>query len=676
MTEAVTAPSGQTKSCRSCGASSPAEAVSCQSCNTPFTDEAPSGPNTDRSPVTAAPDGSAADAPPKLTNLESGETLLGQWKLESKIGEGGMGNVFLATELKLGRKVAVKALFVDNMADETVKRFEREAQVMGKLDHPNIVTLYAVGRHRDVPFLVMRYLEGGSLWDLLDANGGRLTPEQLLPVVKQLCSALGYIHGKNLIHRDLKPSNIFISPQGKVTLLDLGLARGHTTALTRTGIIWGTPDFMAPEQIVGEKQLDGRADLYALGVVLYRMISNEPPFPDEDEQNLMRAHLTRPRPDIAKVWPQASATLSLVLQKAMAIKPEDRYQTAEEFSQAFERAVTVREQSTRAVPPPAPAAAPTIPVPPVAAPPPRASVGAMPTQSPQPVVPAPAPPAPLAKPAVTTAPPVSHAAKGKVIDELDDDATELGELPAELMELINSDAPAAPAKPPEPKASVPKKPASIPPKPAASPGPVPEPSAPNRRSGVTAYDRPPTGRPLPPASAGPYDSATQATQDGLRPVPSAAGTVTDAEPDTGPDAAVIVSEPGLEARSSGPMMVKTGDIEPDEDDADMKTVVGASVNIPEDVGVTTVIAPANEATKAVPAPRVSAPRPSTGTQRAVPPRKSSVAIPAQRKETTAVTAKKNEEPVDESPPWMHPYVLVTGGLLLLALGFLIGVLLR
>ncbi len=705
MPEAVTAPSGQQKSCKSCGAAFASELSVCPQCQAPYAPEAPSSPTvTEGQPVDAAPPAATNGKAP--TDLEAGETLLGQWKLESKIGEGGMGNVFLATELKLGRKVAVKALGVGNLQDETVKRFEREAQVMGKLDHPNIVTLYAVGRHRDVPFLVMRYLEGGSLWDLLDANGGRLTPEQLLPLVKQLCSALGYIHGKNLIHRDLKPSNIFISPQGKVTLLDLGLARGHTTALTRTGIIWGTPDFMAPEQIVGEKQLDGRADLYALGVVLYRMISNQPPFPDADEQDLMRAHLTRPRPDISKVWFQASAGLSLFLQKAMAIKPEDRFQTAEELSAAFERVVNTKEPATRAsasvpavtTPPPA-AAAPTAaakgPVP-TAAPAPRASV---PTQ-PAPIVPAaaaaePAPPpapapAPVPAPApapapaaavkgpVTTSVPVQHGGKGKIIDELDDDATELGELPPELMGLINADGASTiqvPANEPEPPKPIPRKSVSGPPKVAAA-GPVPETPKSARGSGVTAYDRPPASRPAPPGVDEPSKN------------PSA--TVTD-EPETGPQQTVVGT---IDLPPSGPMMVRTGDIEPDDDDADMKTVVGTSVNIPEEEpgGATTVMPPPSEQTKAMPppqapgpataaapapAPRVSAPR-STGSHRAVQPRKTSSGTPAPRKETTSVSGKKRveEPPAEETPPWMHPYVLVTGGLLLLALGFLIGVLLR
>lgn|GEM_PF-3390672 len=284
-------------------------------------------------------------------DLDTGEVLNGAWRLEEQIGQGGMGRVFRATDLKLARKAAVKALSVSNLDEETVKRFEREAQVMGKLDHPGVVTLYGVGRTRGVPWLAMKHLEGKSLWGVLDDHGGLLTPAALLPIARQLLQALGYIHGRGLLHRDLKPSNIHVGLQGKVTLLDLGLARGHKSTLTRTGVIWGTPDYMAPEQIVGERQLDGRADLYSLSVVLYRMLSGASPFPIEDEHELLRAHLMNPRPDLSREVQGSSPLLGLALQKGLAIRPEDRFQTAEEMLAALERAMTAppREAATAAV---------------------------------------------------------------------------------------------------------------------------------------------------------------------------------------------------------------------------------------------------------------------------------------------------------------------------------------
>jgi hypothetical protein len=291
------------------------------------------------------------------------------------------------------------------------------------------------------------------------------------------------------------------------------------------------------------------------------------------------------------------------------------------------------------------------------------------------------------KPGVTTAPPASLTTKHKVIDELDDDATEMGELPPELMGLIagmdSSASPepptpaALPPKKTDPATPIPRKSVSAPPK--VSPAPVSERGVAARPTGgVTSFDRPPTSRPLPEASPAPYDSGPN-TKPSLPEV--SGGTLTGDEPDTGPEAPII--DGALASRPSGPMMVKTGDIEPDDDDADMKTVVGTGIEIPglTSDGASTALneaanPPEPEPTKAVaPPPRMSAPKPSTGQQRAVV-RRSSTSIPSQRKEPTGVSPKKVEEPVEESPPWMHPYVLVTGGLLLLALGFLIGVLLR
>ena len=279
-------------------------------------------------------------APAPTTDLETGETLNATWKLEEKIGEGGMGRVFRATDLKLARKAAVKALSISNLDDETVKRFEREAQVMGKLDHPGVVTLYGVGRTRGVPWLAMKHLEGKSLWGILDDHGGVMPPSVLLPIARQLLTALAYIHERGLLHRDLKPSNIHVGPTGKATLLDLGLARGHKSNLTRTGVIWGTPDYMAPEQIVGERQLDGRADLYSLSVVFYRMLSGVSPFAEADEQELMRAHLIKPRPDISRLLPSLSPLIGAALQKGLAIRPEDRFQTGDEMLAVLEKALT------------------------------------------------------------------------------------------------------------------------------------------------------------------------------------------------------------------------------------------------------------------------------------------------------------------------------------------------
>mgnify|MGYP001319989089 CR=1 FL=1 len=273
---------------------------------------------------------------PRPTDLDVGEVLNNTYRLDQLIGAGGMGRVFSATDLKLERKVAVKALLASSLDTETVRRFDRETQVMGQLDHPGVVTLYSFGRTRGVPWLAMRLLDGADLWGTLAAAGGRMTPTQLLPVARQVLAALQYLHGRGLLHRDLKPSNIHVGKNGKVTLCDFGLARGHTSSLTRTGVVWGTPEYMAPEQILGERELDGRADLYSLAVVLFRMLAGQPLFAEKEDQELLRAHLTRPRPDICRLVPGLSPMVGAAMQKGLAIHAEDRFQSATEMLQALE----------------------------------------------------------------------------------------------------------------------------------------------------------------------------------------------------------------------------------------------------------------------------------------------------------------------------------------------------
>jgi eukaryotic-like serine/threonine-protein kinase len=271
------------------------------------------------------------------TEFAAGEVLNGNWRLDAIIGKGGMGAVWEATDLKFKRKVAVKTLHPNLIKDEAVRRFEREAQMMARLDHPNVVPLYAFGRERGLPFIVMRFLEGANLRAVVKVNGGLLDWRQFRPLLKQLCDALGYIHSKGVVHRDLKLSNMFIAPDGWLTLLDMGLARGHRSTITHSGLVWGTIDFLSPEQVLAQKVIDGRADLYALGAVTYLVLSGSYAFPEDDDHALMKAHLQAPRPNIAEIA-AVPAALGPVLQRAMAIKKEERYQTAAELFDAVDAA--------------------------------------------------------------------------------------------------------------------------------------------------------------------------------------------------------------------------------------------------------------------------------------------------------------------------------------------------
>jgi serine/threonine protein kinase len=717
MSEAGTATSTEQK-CAGCGAQLDVGATECPVCKRPVDDitTGPINPVGAEDPVPSV----VTEAPvlpvhettgelKKPADLSLGETLMGQWQLESKLGGGGLGTVYLATELKLGRKVAVKALSPLHLNDETVKRFEREAQTMAKLDHPNVVTLYAVGRHNEIPFLVMRYLEGGSLWDLLDAHNGRLTPEQLLPLVKQLCSALGYIHGKGLTHRDLKPSNIYVSASGKVTVLDLGLARGHPTSLSRAGVTFGTPEFMAPEQIVGEKYLDGRADLYALGVVLYRMMANETAFPEPDVQAQLRAHLTRARPDLSKVWSGASAAMSQMLQKAMAIKPEERFQTADELLHAFEHAMSARADAIATVPPPAiaPVTLSDTPATPAAVTSPVSVAAAVAEED---------------RTAVGVIDPATlHALQAARPAQTDvDDVEEISQSDIVLEKSGILKMPLAPAAP-VPSSSLadsgPPVPDDAPPTtqspvgvaaPAAALGATNVPQVPSvTQTDLGEDDRTAVGF-LPPMGEGPGsvlnaepptlslgDNAPATTR--ARPPRAAEFSTLDDEDELKTEIAAPIrpllhdgvaplSKP---PETSGPLIIRPPSASGTPASAKPITANAAIIKPPSASGTPAGARPIG-ASAAIIKPQTSTGTPASagrvggtpasagrvGGPSAPRPRKSSSGGRSGGTPRPSPPPPPDESLSGDSAPWLHPYVLVVGGLLLLAMGFLIGVLLR
>ena len=274
-------------------------------------------------------------APVRVNDL-----LSNRYRLEGKIGEGGMGTVYTGDDSELDRKVAVKLLASNLVNDpEIVERFEREAKLTAKLDHPNIVPIYDVGRHEGRPFIVMKLLQGDTLAGVLRNKGG-LTSDETLRLMKQIGAGLDYIHQKGFIHRDIKSGNIFIAGDGLATILDFGILRSRdgSKGLTRTGMVMGTPHYMAPEQALGLKDVDHRVDLYALAVVLFECLTGTLPFEADSELRLIQMQAHSPPPEILDRAPWISKPVADVVRRALAKRPEDRFSSAAELVKALESA--------------------------------------------------------------------------------------------------------------------------------------------------------------------------------------------------------------------------------------------------------------------------------------------------------------------------------------------------
>ena len=270
------------------------------------------------------------------SGLASGSTF-GQFRIEGVLGKGGMSTVYRAHETTLDRLVALKVLPPEFLHDDTfAKRFQQEARVVAALEHPHIVPLYASGIEDHIPWMSMRLLTGGDLRALVD--GGRLDIKRTVEILQAAASALDYAHARGVVHRDVKPSNILLDRTGHVCVSDFGLAHLMERSLvrTRTGVIAGTPHYMAPEQGLG-KRVDHRADIYSLGIVAYEMLTGRPPYDADSPVAVLMKHATEPLPVPSKeLVPEA---LISVLRKALAKEPRDRWPTATEFVSALENSV-------------------------------------------------------------------------------------------------------------------------------------------------------------------------------------------------------------------------------------------------------------------------------------------------------------------------------------------------
>jgi len=266
---------------------------------------------------------------------------LGGYEIVDRIDQGGMATVYRARQTSMNRVVALKILPKHFMRDDTyLRRFEREVEIIAQLEHRNIVPVYDYGEHDGQPFIAMRYMPAGSVDDLI--GSGPLMVERTLDIIEQVSPALDYAHNKNILHRDLKPSNILLDENGDAYLTDFGIARilgmeGKGTTITTQGVV-GTPSYMSPEQAQG-KDMDARSDIYALGVMLFEMLTGRRPFENDTPYGIAVMQVTTPPPSPRVINPALTAAIEQVVLKALKKKPENRYNTAAELSQAFKLAV-------------------------------------------------------------------------------------------------------------------------------------------------------------------------------------------------------------------------------------------------------------------------------------------------------------------------------------------------
>ena len=267
-----------------------------------------------------------------------GDKLDDRWLIEARIGQGAMGSVFRGRDSRLDRKVAIKILAPEHCRKPKVlARFEREAKMMQTLRHPNIIQLFGVGRRGALPYIVMQFLEGMTLADVLKKKGGKLTPGETLAVVKQIAAGLSFIHHHGLVHRDIKPQNIIVSPGGRVTILDLGVVRDKSNpGLTKAGAMVGTPYYMSPEQIQGTDEIDKRTDVYALAAMTFELLCGRPPFLGQSNFEVLHAHRYLEVPDASELNSAVSKQVAKALANAMSKKREDRPLSATEFAADLE----------------------------------------------------------------------------------------------------------------------------------------------------------------------------------------------------------------------------------------------------------------------------------------------------------------------------------------------------
>jgi hypothetical protein len=288
----------------------------------------------------AAPKERPAPLPASSAATLPDNERLGRYQLEREIGRGAMGVVYLGRDTAINRMVAIKAIplaaeFSDTELVEARSRFFREAETAGRLNHPNIVTIYDVGEERGLAYIAMEYLKGRHLSDYAKSNN-LLEPRKVLEIIGRTADALGFAHKQQVVHRDIKPANLMYDPSSDVLkITDFGIARLSGAGSTRTGIVLGTPSFMSPEQLEG-RTVTGHSDLFSLGVSLFQLLTGQLPFTADSMTGLMQQIAEAPHPPLRAFRPDLPACVESVIDRALAKNPEARYDSGAQMAAALE----------------------------------------------------------------------------------------------------------------------------------------------------------------------------------------------------------------------------------------------------------------------------------------------------------------------------------------------------
>jgi len=303
--------------CPRCNTVNPSDSKYCKECATPL-------PSSKEIPFTET-----LETPKE--ELTEGTTFAGRYEIIEELGKGGMGRVYKVRDTEIKEKVALKLLKPEIAADEKIiERFRNELKIARKVSHKRVCRMYDIGKEEEKYFITMEYVEGEDLKSLIREKG-KMPKNELLKLAKQICEGLAEAHELGVVHRDLKPQNIMINKEGNAKIMDFGIARSvEAPGMTQTGVMIGTPDYISPEQAEGE-EADQRSDIYALGVILYEMVTGSVPFKGDTALSVALKHKTKLPPDPKKLNPDISENLSRLILICMEKDRERRYQTAEEL---------------------------------------------------------------------------------------------------------------------------------------------------------------------------------------------------------------------------------------------------------------------------------------------------------------------------------------------------------